>query len=101
MPELLWVTTEAGRMAATLQEAPGCSVRLVSMTLSKIETKPLTDGSSPHANIFVCLEWKTLGGKRQETGCQEYVVEILTMFSHWRKSELTTLKRAFLGKERQ
>lgn len=96
MPELLWVTTEAGQMAATLQEAPGCSLRLVSIALSKIKTKPPTDGSSPHATIFVCLEWKTSGGKRQETGCQEYVVEILTMFSHWRKSELTTLKRAFL-----
>lgn len=64
VPELLWVTTEAGQMAATLQEAPECSVRLVSVTLSKIKTKPSADGSSPHANIFVCLEWKTLGGKR-------------------------------------
>ena len=45
-------------------EAPECSVRLVSVTLSKIKTKPSADGSSPHANIFVCLEWKTLGGKR-------------------------------------
>ena len=64
MPELLCVTTEAEQIAATLQEAPECSVRLVSVTLSKIKTKPSADGSSPHANIFVCLEWKTLGGKR-------------------------------------
>ena len=55
VPELLWVTTEAGQITAMLQEAAGCNVKLVSVTHSKIETKQSTSGSSPHANIFVYL----------------------------------------------
>lgn len=55
VPELLWVTTETGPMAAMLHEAAGHNVKLVSMTHSKIESKQSTGGRSPHANIFVYL----------------------------------------------
>lgn len=55
VPELLWVTTEAGQMAAVLREAAGHNVKLASITPSKIETKQSTRGRSPYANIFVYL----------------------------------------------
>lgn len=55
VPELLWVTTETGQMAAMLQVAAGHNVKLVSIMHSKTGTKQSTRVSSPHANIFVYL----------------------------------------------
>lgn len=55
VPELLWVTTEAGQMAAMLREAAGHDVNLASVMPSKIETKQSTRGRHPHANNFVYL----------------------------------------------